>query len=533
MLNAWETCVRVAYRFAAFFVLCLGCAAHAQAAASLNLVFVLDGLRPDSVTATDTPNLYRLRQEGVWFENSHSVFPTVTRVNSTSLGTGMYPARHGIMGNTIYVPAVDENRAFTNDNHQMLMKLDEATSGRMVTAPAMMDLLERYGRRMVVVSSGSPGGALLLAPRAHRGHGAVVSNFIPGSRVAYPDSLNDALMKRFGAQPQRGGAKDRYDAIVDWSMEILREFVLTEARPDIVFTWLTEPDHIQHGLGIASPEARASIRNNDRQLGLVLAKLDTLGLRERTNIIVVSDHGFAQNVFRVNVAQTLVDAGFAAAGSNDVVIASSGQAIALHVKGRDAQRIRGIAEFLQKQEWCGVVFTARKSGAAHDGTVPGTFALEYAHLGGHERSPDILFTFRWSSDLSAYGVRGAGTTQTGGTNPTGPVNSLVAGHGGISPWVIRNTMMAWGPDFKRAAVVRTPSANVDIAPTLLHVLGHAEPIAGMDGRPLLEALANGPDHEQVALETRTLRVVNGAYRAVLQVSETAGKRYIDKAWREN
>src|SRR5262245_14600817 len=64
---------------------------YAQSPAALNLVFVMDGLRPDSITAADTPNLHRLRTEGVWFENSHSVFPTVTRVNSTSLATGSYP----------------------------------------------------------------------------------------------------------------------------------------------------------------------------------------------------------------------------------------------------------------------------------------------------------------------------------------------------------------------------------------------------------------------------------------------------------
>src|SRR5207342_3915507 len=101
-------------------------------AAALNLVFVMDGLRPDSVTAADTPNLHRLRSEGVWFENSHSVFPTVTRVNSTSLATGTYPSRHGIMGNSIYVPAVNATRAFTNDDFQPLLKLDEATGGHMV-----------------------------------------------------------------------------------------------------------------------------------------------------------------------------------------------------------------------------------------------------------------------------------------------------------------------------------------------------------------------------------------------------------------
>ena len=57
-------------------------------------------------------------------------------------------------------------------------------------------------------------------------------------------------------------------------------------------------------------------------------------------------------------------------------------------------------------------------------------------------------------------------------------------------------------------------------------------VSGMDGRVILEALANGPDEEQVAADTRSWRVQNGSYSAVLQTSESAGKRYIDKAWRE-
>ena len=53
--------------------------------ARLNLVFVLDGLRPDSINPDDTPNLHKLRLEGVNFLNGHSVFPTVTRVNATAI----------------------------------------------------------------------------------------------------------------------------------------------------------------------------------------------------------------------------------------------------------------------------------------------------------------------------------------------------------------------------------------------------------------------------------------------------------------
>ena len=71
--------------------------------ARLVIVFVVDGLRPDAITAADTPTLHRLRAEGVWYANSHAVFPTVTRVNAATLATGGQPGTHGIVGNQIYI----------------------------------------------------------------------------------------------------------------------------------------------------------------------------------------------------------------------------------------------------------------------------------------------------------------------------------------------------------------------------------------------------------------------------------------------
>jgi arylsulfatase A-like enzyme len=517
----------------ALVLVSLGNMAQAESAASLHLVFVIDGLRPDSIQESNTPNLYKLRQEGVWFDNAHAVFPTVTRVNSASLGTGTYPLHHGVMGNTMYVPAVDPLRAFGNDDFENLLKLDDATSGQMMTTAGIAELLQRAGHKMVVLSSGSTGSAILLAPKARTGTGIVINgDFFPGKKVAYPDSISDAVLKRFGTAPKKGGATNRYDSSVDWSMQVLRDYVLTELRPKVVFTWMTEPDHIQHGLGAGAAESLAAIHNDDRQIGLVLQQLETMGVRHKTNILVVSDHGFAQTVFNVNVGQQLRDAALiSGVDSGEVVIASSGQSVALHVRDHDATRIQKIVEFLQIQPWCGVIFTAGQEGAeAHQGRVAGTFSLQYAQLGAHERSPDIVFTFPWSSAPNRHGVPGTEYNEISGTRAGGAVDSGAANHGGIGPWTIRNTMLANGPDFKRGAVIRTPSSNVDVTPTLLHLLGMNAALAKMDGRPLIEALITGPDQEQVEMETRALRVQHGAYRAVLQESSVGGKRYIDKAW---
>jgi arylsulfatase A-like enzyme len=503
-----------------------------RAKAELHIVIVVDGLRPDSITAADTPHLQRLRAEGVTFANSHAVFPTVTRVNASSLASGSYPAGTGIMGNQIYIPAVQPRRAFSNDDARMLLRLDEVEPGRIVTAQGIAEILQAAGEKMVAVSSGSTGSALLLAPKAPRGTGTVINgDFSPGTQVAFPAEISAEVLKRFGPAPKKGGPADPYDDSVTWAMKVLRDYVLVELRPRVVFSWMTEPDHIQHARGAGAPESLASIRNDDFQIGLLLEKLQALGLRDRTNIIVVSDHGFGQTVHAVNVREELAKAGLMPAEESDeVVIASSGQAVALHVKNRDAKRIRRIAEFLQKQPWCGLVFTAGLRGRSHEGTAPGTFSLELAHLGGHERSPDILFTFPWSSARNRHGVPGT-DYQDVVRGKTGPVAGDSANHGGIGPWTVTNTMLAWGPDFKRGAVVRTPTANVDVAPTLLYLLGHDRALAGMHGRAILEALTGGPDEEQVPMQIRSLRVDNGSYAAVLQISEVAGKRYIDKGWR--
>src|SRR5581483_1454531 len=69
------------------------------------IVFVWDGLRPDSIDHQHTPRLARLRdQDGTRFSLHHSAYPTSTMINAAALATGAYPAEHGFYGNTIYAP---------------------------------------------------------------------------------------------------------------------------------------------------------------------------------------------------------------------------------------------------------------------------------------------------------------------------------------------------------------------------------------------------------------------------------------------
>lgn len=490
------------------------------------IVFVVDGLRPDAITPEVTPTLFRLRTEGVDFTNGHAVFPTVTRVNAAAIATGAQPGTSGIVGNRMYVPAVDPGRAFDTGDYRNLLALDRVTGGRLVMAPTLAERLHAHGLTMAGVSSGSTGSAFLLNPRAPAGVGLLVNGYFdPGRTVAYPPALSETILAKFGPAPAKAGLA-RYDAIVSWTQRVLREHVLTELRPAVVINWLTEPDHTQHDAGVGSPSAREALIHDDREIALTLAALDELGLGASTDVLVVSDHGFTTNTGGVDVAGALIEAGLkAAADSRDVVLASSGQAVGVHVEGHDPARIAAIVRLVQSCDWGGVMFTAGRGPDDPRGVVDGTFSLGSIHVANAERAPDLLFTFPWTSDPSGFGVRG-----TDLANVSSGAKLYASDHGSMSPWNVRNTFLAWGPSFKKRATVHTPVGNVDVTPTILALLGIADR-DGLDGRVLVEALAGGPDEEQLAVSTEILTVDASSYRAALQVSTVDGHRYADKSWR--
>ena len=68
------------------------------------VIVVFDGLRPDMV-AGRMPVLEAFLGQNLWFRNARSVFPSLTRVCTTSVSTGAWPDRHGIVNNQFHLNA--------------------------------------------------------------------------------------------------------------------------------------------------------------------------------------------------------------------------------------------------------------------------------------------------------------------------------------------------------------------------------------------------------------------------------------------
>ena len=92
---------------------------------------------------------------------------------------------------------------------------------------------------------------------------------------------------------------------------------------------------------------------------------------------------------------------------------------------------------------------------------------------------------------------------------------------------MNNTLVARGPSFKRGAVIETPTGNVDVAPTILHLLGLPGGEA-MDGRVLREALVDGPDPADIRHDTQTHTSEQGSYRQHVIVSTVGDTSYVDE-----
>ena len=508
---------------ASFALAALLSVAQAPESRRLIAIFVVDGLRPDSINASDTPTIERLRREGVDYLNSHSIFPTSTRVNAASLITGSYPARHGIVGNSMFVAGVNGTAPFDTGDYRQLIRLEEADA-RVVTTPTLGEVLQRNGRSLVTLSSGTTGNGFLLNPQARHGAGVAIHGlFDPGKTAAFPAAISDAVVRRFGAPP----ADPDDIGQMEWTDTVLRDYVLPELRPDVVVDWMGPLDAAQHDHGVSSPEAKRALAAIDSSLARTIAAMEALTPARRVDVVITSDHGFAQHTAGVNVVDALVGAGLkASAPSTDVIVASQSQSVLFYFPSHDRGAVAALVRFLQQQPWVGAIFT--RGGNDGQGSVPGTLSFDLTKGSHATRAPDVAATLTWTSTRNAHGVPGAQTVHSG---KPGPINSGASGHGGLSPWVVRNTLVLWGSDFKARARTEAPASLADVMPTVLKLLAiDGDRCESGCGRVLEEALRASP-HQSLRVTRRTLATSSGAYRATVRISSLGGYEYVDEGAR--
>jgi predicted AlkP superfamily pyrophosphatase or phosphodiesterase len=475
------------------------------------VVVVWDGMRPDFVSEENTPALWKLAQEGVIFRNHHAVYPSATMVNGTALVTGMYPGKSGIIANHEYRPEIDRHRSIDVEIAAVVKKGDELSGGKYISFPTIAELVQRTGGRTATAATKTVG--LLLDRGVDPGRPKNGVTLFAGKALP-PDALAPivAALGPFPSPHLQQGA---------WTTKALTEFLWKDGVPAFSLLWLGEPDLTQHESAPGAPPALAATKVSDENLTTVLSSLDRQGVRETTDIFVVSDHGFSTIKRSVDLRKILRDAGFSAKTEStdepkrgDVMLVGNGGSVLFYIEAHDAEVRRRLVEFLQQTDFAGVIFTNEP--------MPGTFNLSEAEIASRH-APDVVMAFRWNNSKNQFGVPGMidADWQRGAGKGT---------HATLSRFDMHNTLIAAGPDFHRGKVSDLPSGNVDLAPTILRILG-IKPLQQLDGRVLSEAMVN-IDMPALKPETKPIEATrdfpSGTWRQSLQISRVGSTIYLDE-----
>jgi predicted AlkP superfamily pyrophosphatase or phosphodiesterase len=487
------------------------------------LIVVMDGLRRDTVTPEQMPTLYALSQQGVFFNAHHPVYPSSTQVNATALATGMKPASSNVIANREYRPDLELLHPIDMNDEYYSWYSENELKKPFVHAPTLPELAREHGLSTVVAGTKS---VAMLWDRSYNNRSVSQPTLFEG--MAIPAATLDPIIADEGPFPSSVDQKYVVNTRRDiWTTRALTNTLWKERVPNLTVLWLYEPDFSQHGVGVGSKNARLAYKSSDDRLKSVLDALEAKGIRDQTDVIVVSDHGFSTVARKVDVGDELrKKGGFKAEGSfhkplekGNIIVDGLGGSMAFYIKDRDEPTRQKLITFLQNSSFTGVIFT-------RDG-FDGTFKLSDINIDS-QNQPDVVIAMRWKDEISEHGTRG--------TIISDGMEKGQGMHVSLSRYDMANTLIATGPHFRKGFVDELPSGNSDVAPTLAHIMG-IKPARQMDGRVLSEALVDSsppsgkPDSKILRTERKLMdekTKTEKTWSQYLKVTRFLGRSYFDE-----
>jgi predicted AlkP superfamily pyrophosphatase or phosphodiesterase len=258
----------------AFVILFLPGASGVSLADDRNVVMILiDGLPAyllDDPQAS-LPVIRGLAKDGVSADGGMRVSdPSMTWPNQTSLVTGSHADRHGVLFNGGL-----ERRG----PGRSVEYFPSRTQQELVRVPMLFDVLKQAGQTSAAINW-----------PCTRGSTSIDDNFpdVPGALAYTTPRLKEELARKGLLGRFEGGNDVVQDEI--WT-ETACEVIRTR-MPRFLALHLNNVDSAHHRYGPQSSPGYTAAALNDANVGRVLRALDDAGVRGRTAVFIVADHGF-------------------------------------------------------------------------------------------------------------------------------------------------------------------------------------------------------------------------------------------------
>ena len=287
------------------------------------ILFIPDGLRPGSVDPKIAPTFARIRDQGVRFVNSHSVFPTLTMVNSAAMGTGHFPGDMGNFANTVYtgfpVPSANGSVTPMIENDAIIGEVNARFGGNYLNEETILAAARKAG--FSTASVGKVGPATVFDVTGRTGAQTIIIDDATGRMGGLPLAQDVARAIQMAGLPNEAPARGDNAKVGDAktpgtnAANVVQQQYFTDAitkvilprfkeadKPFVLVYWSRDPDGTQHNQGdslgqlvpgINGPTSEAAVRNADANLAAILDSLKTLGLDSSTDIVISADHGFS------------------------------------------------------------------------------------------------------------------------------------------------------------------------------------------------------------------------------------------------
>jgi len=310
------------------------------------IIFVADGMREGSINAQTTPTMLSIRNNGVFFSNSHSLFPTFTTANASAIATGHQLGDTGDFSNTIASGYPVYNTGNFGllpgtqtpfvENDLILSDLNDHFNGNYLNETALMALARRNGYNTASVGKVGPVAIQDVTEISPMGKAIPTSNTVfiddaTGSVAGIPLSaqLQSALTavslplvapnrsngcaptaqcnNGFSGTNTTPGTTSpnlvQQQYFADTLTKVILPTFLQSIKPFYVLFWSRDPDGTQHNQGdslnsltpgINGPTSLAAVRNADNNLAQIIAYVQSNpALANNTDIILTADHGFS------------------------------------------------------------------------------------------------------------------------------------------------------------------------------------------------------------------------------------------------
>ncbi|MBI1850045.1 MAG: alkaline phosphatase family protein [Planctomycetes bacterium] len=472
-------------------------------------LIVLDGCRPDYLDLVPMPNLDALRQRGTTFDRAWvGQLVNNTPPSHSTIATGCFPRRHGVVSFFWKNPATDE----LDDATALSAVMDGRFGGiiRDSKVPSFLGLLRaksKKGVRGYAISShkyyaAAGMGALeadtiLFAVPAGTGAQSVEQReegasatvtFTPGSVIGH------AAPPRILSDPQLNVPLVSKEGDMNgWAVNAALK--LFERDPcEVLYLNLCETDEVGHMTGASREAMKPVMKALDAQLGRLVDAYKKIGRYDETVFVVTADHAMIPNRHVVElpsptaIAETFPPAERAERASQlrpGFVVARPPY---LWVKNTEDAGV--FAEGFARTQSSGVrgVFYKHKAPNGSLEYLPATTTANrlpqplidaYLYLLSTmacPNGPDIVLA---TEEDTLFGSGKAGT------------------HGGhvTFTWDVQHIpMILAGPGIRAGAVSHAPARLADIAPTLSRLFG-LDPSA-MDGVVITDALESAAPNDE-------------------------------------